>query len=206
MKKIIGCLLCILLMHSSYAQQVYNSTGKKYYKQKSNNKGFDRDRLVLGGDFRFFAGTGYVSAGLSPMVGYQIIKNVFAGAKIGYNYDRLKVDPYYLPAGATNNVFNFNAFSSGLWLRYLFLQSIYVHAEIEYNVYDTYLTDNSGLYYKTLFHAPSAMLGIGFRQPVSNRTTINSTILYDMLNDPKSYYSINGNGGFDFRLGILVGF
>lgn len=198
------CLCCSIV---SQAQTTYNSSGRKVAKKPVKQKGFDRDKLVLGGDFRFNGGNGYLSAGLAPTVGYKFFNNFFAGVKIGYSYDRYRVDPNSLPMGAETNLLTYNTFSGGVWARYLLWESIYVHTEYEYNIFDNYfINDNTGLLEKKRIEAPSALLGLGFRQPISDRVSFNATILYDVLNDPNSYYSLSGKGGFDFRIGILVGF
>lgn len=208
MKKIILSLVFIMVVVITNAQQVYNSSGGKYYKKTSTDKNFwDRDNILVGGDFRFTGGSGFLSLGVAPMFGYKLMKNLFAGVQLGYNYDKLKIDPNYLPAGSTTNTFNFNAYTTGLWMRYLILQSIYLQAGVEYNFFDTYVPDDiTGLYHKITLQSPSVPVGIGFRQPVNNRISLNTTLLYDILNDPQSYYQFKGNGGIDFRIGVLVGF
>lgn len=207
MKKIFFLLCLFCSVAGVQAQNTYNSSGRKVAKKPVKQKGFDRDKLVLGGDFRFNGGSGYLSAGLAPVVGYKVFNNFYAGVKIGYSYDRYRVDPNSLPMGSETNLLTYNTFSGGIWARYLIWENIFVHTEFEYNIFDNYFIDDiSGLLVKKRIEAPSALLGLGFRQPVSDRLSFNATILYDLLNDPNSYYTLSGKGGFDFRLGILIGF
>ncbi|HTN17327.1 MAG TPA: hypothetical protein VL092_06590 [Chitinophagaceae bacterium] len=206
MRNILLTLMVCLLATTSEAQNIYNSSGRKTAKKTSAKKGFDRDKLVLGGDFRLGIGQ-QISVGIAPIVGYKLVDNFYAGVRLGYSYDRFKIDYSYLPASATTNVFSFNSYSGGVWARYLFWQTIYVHTEFEYNIFDTYYpNDITGLYEKKSIKSPSVLLGVGLRQPISDRASFNATILYDVLNDPYSYYNVTGKGGFDFRIGLLVGF
>lgn len=198
-------LLC-LLATAAQAQNIYNSSGRKVAKKPVKKTGFDRDKLVLGGDFRFSVGQG-VSVGVAPMAGYKLAEGLFAGVKLGYSYDRFKVDRNYLPMGAESNVLSYNTYSGGLWSRFLMWESIFIHAEFEYNIFDNYYQDGlTGLLEKEKIKSPSVLVGIGFKQPISDRTSFTTTILYDVLNDRNSYYTISGKGGFDIRIGLLVGF
>lgn len=202
MKRLIFALVLCLFAGTTQAQNVYNSSGRKVARKPTKDSGFDRDKLVVGGDFRFSFGSG-VSLGIAPMFGYSLAKNLTAGVRVGYGYDRIKIDYNSLPAGATTNVFSTNAYSGSVWARYLFWESIYVHSELEYNIFDAYYQDDfTGLYEKKSINSPSILLGLGFRQPVSDRTSFNMTVLYDVLNDPYSFYQ----GGLDIRFGFLVGF
>lgn len=200
------CILCISI--ASMAQQVYNSSGKTTRSKPSDTKSsklFDRDNLVLGGDFRLFFGQN-MSLGVAPMLGYKLFDNFSAGVRIGYNFDRIKYDPSQLPVSASTNVFKFNSYVGGIWARYLFYQSIYAHVEGAFNVYeDYYFDDINGDFKKVTYNAPAVLVGVGFTQPISDRASFNTTILYDVLHDPLSYYHYLG-GGFDFRFGFLIGF
>lgn len=203
--------ILLLSVGSANAQEIYNSSGRKVPKKPEKEKGFNRDLLVVGGDFRFTAGTGFLSAGVAPMLGYQVFNNFFGGVKLGYSYDRVRVSPNALPAGSSNNVLNFSAISPSVWARYLILESFYLHAELEYNFFNSYVweldqTNFTEVLVNKRIESPSVMVGIGFRQPISDRTSLNTTFLYDVLGRTNSYYELMGKGGIDFRIGILVGF
>lgn len=199
-------LFVCLWVNTLQAQEIYNSSGRKVAKKPEKQKGFDIDKLVLGGDFRFNVGLG-VSLGIAPMVGYKITDHFVAGVRLGYSYDRFKLDYQDLPASATTNVFSYNTYTGGLWTRYLIFETVYLHAEMEYNFFQQYYQDAStGDIYKKMIESPSLMIGAGFKQPISDRVSVNTTLLYDVYNDPYSYYHINNGSGFDFRMGFLIGF
>lgn len=205
MKKIFVALLLCTAALSLSAQTVYNSSGRKVAKRPTSQSGFDIDKLVVGGDFRFTLGQ-QLSVGVAPMVGYKLLDQFVVGARLGYSYDRVKIDYSQLPVAATTNIFKYNTFSGGLWARYLLFESVYIHTALEYNFFQDYQYDNNAQLIKKGIQSPSVLVGIGFRQPVSDRVTFNTTILYDVLNDPNSYYYYFGSGGIDYRVGILVGF
>jgi hypothetical protein len=204
MKNIFLVLLVCLLATSVEAQNIYNSSGRRVARKPAKKTGFDRDKLVMGGDFRLSLGT-QISLGVSPMIGYKLTDNFCVGLRLGYSYDRLKYDYSQLPAGARTNVFNFNSYAGGVWARYILWESIYLHSELEYNIFDEFYQDDfTGLIEKKSINSPSVMVGVGFKQPINDRLSFNATILYDVLNDPYGYYKYKG--GFDLRFGILVGF
>jgi hypothetical protein len=207
MKKLIILLILCFSVSIVNAQVIYNSSGRKVAKKPVKKSGFDRDKLVLGGDFRFAFGQG-VNVGVAPMVGYRLAKNFFAGVRIGYSFYRYKEQfNGLLPNGESYYVFKDNTLSGGIWARYIVWQGIYLHAEGEYNSFKTWdgtWDYNKGDLRNQKIQSPSVLVGIGFKQPISDRTSFNTTILFDALNDPNSYYA--GVNGVDLRFGIMVGF
>lgn len=206
MKNVFLILIVSFLSIKMNAQNTYSSSGRRIPPKPVKKTGFDRDKLVLGGDFRISLGA-QIGVGIAPIVGYKITDNFFAGVRVGYSFDRAIIDYNNLPAGSTNNVFKFNSYSGSIWARYLLWESIFLQTELEYDIFDTYYqSDITGLYEPKSIESPSVLLGVGFRQPISDRVSFNTTILYDVLNAPYSYYQLSGKGGFDFRIGVLVGF
>ena len=203
------CVLC-LTVWTATAQDVYNSSGRASYNKKQHEKkGFDADKLILGGDIRLSIGQ-YLSVGLAPIAGYRITDNFSAGVKVGYNFRRQKEyfqNPF---TGMDDNfVFKSNIYCASVWTRYIVYQNFFVHLEAEANSYDLYdgtynVDPGSGkiTYLKKNVVAPSVLVGICIKQPISDRTSFVSTIVYDVLNDPNSFYQ----NQIDIRFGLLVGF
>jgi hypothetical protein len=201
-------VLCFAVVAAN-AQDVYNSSGRIAPRKQHKNKGFNADNLVLGGDVRLTIGQ-YMSVGLAPMVGYRITDNFTAGAKIGYNFRREK---YYFENPFTNTEDNFvfkqNIYSASIWARYVIFQNFFVHVEAEGNHFDLYdgsydLDQATGKvkYLKKQVTAPSILVGLGIKQPISDRTSFVSTVVYDVLQDPNSFYQ----NQIDIRFGLMVGF
>jgi hypothetical protein len=205
---IMACVLC-LSVWTAGAQNVYNSSGKSNYRKPNQHKGFSSDDLIIGGDIRLTIGQ-YMSLGLAPIIGYKLTDNFSAGAKIGYNYRR---ERYVFLNPFTNLeddfVFRQNIYCASLWTRYIVFQNFFLHLEAEGNFYDLYdgsyeLNQTTGeiKYLKKQVIAPSILVGVGIKQPISDRTSFVSTIVYDVLQDPNSFYQ----NQIDIRFGILVGF
>lgn len=201
-------VLCFAFV-AAEAQHVYNSSGRSSYRKQNKDKGFNIDDLILGGDVRLTIGQ-YMSLGLAPIVGYKVTDNFSAGVKIGYNFRREK---YYFDNPFTqkedNVVFRQDIFSASLWTRYIIFQNFFLHLEAEANHYDMYdgsydLNQSTGqiTYLKKKVMAPSILVGLGIKQPISDRTSFVSTIVYDVLQDPYSFYQRQ----IDIRFGLLVGF
>lgn len=196
-----------MLVLNSGAQNIYNSSGRSNARKPAKKSGFNTDKLVLGGDFRFSFGQG-LSVGVAPMVGYQLVDNFFMGVRLGYSYSMFRENfNGILPNGKSTFNFNSNDYSGSIWARYLVFQSFYIHVEAEFNSYKAWYGNwdyDKNKFYSERLTAPSVLVGVGFRQPITDRVSLNTTILYDVLQDPYSYYL--NRGGFDYRFGILVGF
>jgi hypothetical protein len=198
MKKIWLICCCLILSTNVFAQEVYNSSGKKTPQKPVQKEGFSIDDMIFGGDFRLTLGSGYTSLGIAPMVGIRFTNRLSAGVRVGYSYNRVK--DYY-------NIFNFNTYSGSLWGRCIIFQNVYAHVEAEYNIYDIKAKDRITSFKDGLSNeAPSILLGLGLKQPITERTSFNLTLMYDVLKAPNSYYHYITGGGFDMRAGILVGF
>jgi hypothetical protein len=211
MKKLVAAVVFCVLCVSAQAQNVYNSSGRaNARKQASGDGGFDIDRLIVGGSLNLWLGS-ITNVGLAPMVGYRITDNFAAGLKVGYNYYRYKDAYSYQNFQQEVKYYTVtqNIYSAGIWARHILWENIFVHGEVEANIYDYYdgtYSWNAAYtelkFNKKLVTAPSILLGLGFKQPLSDRTSFTATILYDVLQDK---YSLYGNQ-IDFRFGVLVGF
>lgn len=100
---------------------------------KTTDKYFDesggfKHRLWYGGNFILnFSGTQFgnvFSVGLTPMVGYKIIGDLSAGPRFGYVYNSLS-------SGGTK--ITWTDYSVGLFARYKFLNTFFLHAEYGYS-------------------------------------------------------------------------
>ncbi|MCC6186273.1 MAG: hypothetical protein IT256_03890 [Chitinophagaceae bacterium] len=207
MKSIFFILSLFFFSNAVFAQNIYNSTGRKVAQKKEKTRGFDVDKLVVGGDFRLSAGQG-VNVGVAPMLGYKLAKNFILGVRVGYNFTNFR-QRFTTPLPSGSSVYNFSShnYSGSMWLRYLIWESFYLHVEAEYNsfkVWDGTWDYNTNKMSNDRLLSPSVLAGIGFRQPINDRVSLNTTILFDVLNDPQGYYQFTGS--IDYRIGILVGF
>jgi hypothetical protein len=206
MKKIsLVLMLCLCTAAYASAQDVYNSSGTRAFKKKNDQpKGFDPQRLIFGGGLGLSFGT-VTSIGVAPIIGYRITDHFSAG--IGLIYQYLQQNDYYYLQG-NNYDYKASILAPSIWTRYVVFTNLFVQAAYEHNFisYTDIRYDQNGSgnieSYKVKYNCPSLLLGGGYRQPVSENSSMLVMILYDVLQDPYSPYY----GRLDFRFGFAVGF
>jgi hypothetical protein len=210
MKRIIFAMVFGIAAFSAVAQEnVYSSSGKpmsEYRKrQQEKEKGFNKDNLVFGGGMVLGFSSGIINIGVTPIIGYRFTEKFAAGIGLGYQYYEMKnAIPYYDSITLAPKYYTFKShiYSASIWARYLLLKNIFVHVEPEMNSFEqVYNPDNFTIYKERIF-VPCLLMGAGIRQPVSDRTSIMATILYDVLQYQNSPYL----NRIDFRIGVSVGF
>lgn len=227
MKRILVALMFCLGAVGAQAQEIYNSSGragKANFRENAEKKGFDANKLIFGGGVGFGMGTGIISFGVSPIIGYRITDRFAAGISLGYQYYRVK-DFWGVYNQANNGNLEFynlnqNMFSGGVWARYIVWDNLFLHSELEYNItrYKTYLSDNvTGIRKETVSTSvPCLLLGGGYRQPVGEHMSFVIMALYDVLQDIPSNqrtdnmgrkYSISPYADrLEVRVGVNIGF
>ena len=86
--------------------------------------------------------------------------------------------------------------------------NLFVHAEYEHNFmsFTDYRFDLNGNgtieSYKLKYNSPALLLGLGYRQPVSDNASFVILALYDVIQDKYSPYYRR----IDLRIGLNVGF
>lgn len=229
-----ACALAVLFSNSllvtqaqttTYKSSQSNSTATRMPAKSQEKKGgFDVNRLIYGGGVYGGGGSNMISLGLSPIVGYAITDFWSAGISLGYKYtyyrDFFQVYDYDWQKW---NYYNLNAhvFVPGIWTRLKVFKNFFTHFEYE-NVVTTYkhhgidgfgkheITRNTDV-------VPCLLLGVGLRQPISERASFVYYALYDVLQNIPSNTVNPGNGAasyslspyartIDLRIGINVGF
>ena len=216
MKKVVIALLLCLGVHATYAQEIYNSSGKKGTPKKKDlkPKGFDMSRLVIGGGANLNFGTGFASVGISPMVGYKITDNFAAGIGLSYQYYRNKYELIDLYSGnqyAGTIQFDrkTSIYSGNLWARYIVWRNLFIHAQpeimnigvitdLEQDPSTNVITANEER--KNVF---IGLIGAGVRQPITGSLSLYFMLLFDVVQDPYSPYY---KRLFDPRIGFNIGF
>lgn len=230
-------LLLISLSAFSYinAQETYNSTGRSgnaKYRDNSRVKGFDVNKIILGGGLNLGFGGSYNTYGetsnffrfgLSPIAGYKFNNFLAAGISLGYQY--LSISDYYRlvnpDATYTYKPARQSVLRGGVWGRVMPINNIFAHAEFEYNIITTsgYQNGPNGNHpkIKETTNVPCLLLGAGYRMPVTDRVSIVYMVLYDVLqNTPGNTYTDPGTGRkfsnspyagtLDYRIGINIGY
>ncbi len=191
-------LLCAGFTYAS-AQDVYTSSGKPGYQKqtkKKKKKGYDPDRLILGGGITLNFGDGYFSAGVSPIVGYRITDHFSAGIGLGYLYSQV---PEYVDPQNPDKVsyFRENIVYPSIWFRYFIFRNWFASVAPEYDFinqrgpgYDPNSTPPGA--FTTLSQNLSntcLFLGVGYRLPLGGRASILAEVQYDVLQGTNSPYS-----------------
>ena len=211
-------MLLIAAGFSVSAQEVYTSSGKPpgvkqkemQRKQKERERGFDINRLIVGGTLGFGMADNVIAFSVSPVVGYRITDKLAAGIGFGYQYFREKDALLLTDLHGKTTYFDFKAsmISANVWARYLVLERLFVHAAYEHNFfsYSDYRYNQSGTgeieTYKVNLDVPSVLVGIGYRQPISGNASIYIMGLYDVLQRDFSPYK----GGIQPSIGFMIGF
>lgn len=216
MKHILLILALAFSVQTGFAQNVYNSSGrplndKSADRSADKKKGFDKDRIIFGGWGVFGIGSGVTNLGITPTVGYRLTDEFAMGVGFGYQYLRIK--DYFLVYDPNTfeqeyRTFNAHFYSPSIWARYLIWKNIFAHVEYEHNFtsYKEYENDytqaSAPIVTKTVdYNSPSLLVGGGFRQPVSDRSSFVIMGLYDVLQDKYSPYQ-----GLVLRFGINFGY
>lgn len=202
MKNIIFILLFALGATVAHGQEVYNSSGKANYKNKKKQKGYDPDKLVLGGGMNLGFGGGYSNIGVSPIVGYRITNRFSAGVGMGYQYYKY---PSYLDPFNNYHYTYMNIFYPSVWTRFFVTRSIFISAAYEYdfitlkkpfdrfaNLKQTKYTVNNQCF----------LVGAGLRQPIAGRVSFYGELFYDVL---QGEYSPYPKGSPGLRFGVAAG-
>ena len=208
-------LLVYMYIGNSFAQDTIPSLSSK--PQRPDN--FWR-RVSVGGNLGFQFGS-VTGINISPEVRIRTIDQLHLGIRFIYQYYNYK--NYYVDTRSGDYIdFSSSVYGGGLYLRYYlssifdsFLGNIFAHVEYEYLTYSLpfvqspyppygngYIWDGNQFYVpgKQTIRINSIFVGGGYRQPLSNRVSMDLMILFN-LND--SYNSPYTNP--IFRLGVGVG-
>ena len=207
MKKL-SLILALCLCTAGYAgaQDLYNSSGSRNLKPKKSQqpKGFDPQRLIFGGGLGLSFGD-VTAIAVSPIVGYAITDRFCAG--VGLNYQYLQVNDYLYYGGQYFD-YKTSILGPSAWMRFSVFPNLFLHAEYEHDFmsFTDYRFDPNGSGnvepYNLKYNTPAMLLGGGYRQPVSDNSSIVVMGLYDIIQDKYSPYY----GRLDIRFGFNVGF
>ena len=193
MKYFIWVLLIFVGISYASAQDVYTSSGKTgYHKKTKKKKGYDPDKLIIGGEPTINFGGGYANVGISAILGYRITNHLSAGIGVGYLYSQIPeyvdpVDPYKVSYIRENIIY------PNLWARYFVYRNWFVSSAYEYDIisargpgydhYGNFTTIQLNVTNSCVF------LGTGIRMPLGGRVYLYAELLYDILQGTNSPYA-----------------
>ena len=209
MKKIFAVLiLCIGIMNAQ-AQEVYNSSGHKGKpKYTKKQTGFDPSRIIVGGGLGLGFGDGYFYGSISPIAGYKISDHFAAGVGLSYQYysnkNELAYDQYGYPVGTY--IRKSSLYSASLWGRYIIWKNLFAQVQPELlnadDYSNAYIDNNNKLVNVKRQWVPATLVGLGIRQPITDRASLILLAMYDVIQDPNTpYYKT-----IDIRFGFNLGF
>lgn len=144
-------------------------------------------RIFYGGNLDLAFGT-VTQISLSPEVGYRITNRLSAGVGIDYMF------VYSEEYNFKGSIFGGNAFASFTVIKSLGELIPFLRTDMGILIYGQFSYTNMGKFYTTLsgeepMWIASPMLGIGFQIPVSQRSYMLLTIMYNFNETTYSLYS-----------------
>lgn len=183
MKKISLILVTICLALISQAQD------------EVPQKGFDRSKLFVGGNFGLGFGNTTTSVNVSPQIGYRFTDLFAAGAGVNFQYNSFKYFGYKETFGYTG----LNVFGRIYPIPYILLQA---QPEVNYS-WGKYKANDGGTEYKLPGKlSPSLLLGGGGAIPTGGRGSLLITIMYDVIQNARSPYSDKPFYNIGYNIGI----
>ena len=141
-------------------------------KNNSPKKGFQMDKVVLGGNFGAQFGSVTVVQ-LNPTAGYKLKESWLVGVSATYLYFQ---DKRFTPS-YVNNIYGGSVFS-----QYYFLENFIAHAE--YEVLNVGQEVNRGR-----VNVQAFLVGGGYRSQIGGNSIANIMLLYNVLDDLNYPYS-----------------
>jgi len=132
------------------------------------------NRVYYGGKIGLSIGT-YFRVAVSPLIGYRLTPKFSVGAKIGYEYIR---DKRYSDTLVSSN------YGGSVFTRYRMHPRAFAQAEFAYLSYQYKVSENLS----ERSWIPFLLVGAGYIQPLSPKTSLIITVLVDVLQDEKSPY------------------
>ncbi|HEX8334166.1 MAG TPA: hypothetical protein VF622_16210 [Segetibacter sp.] len=177
MKKIIIAFCLLVVGSASIAQETLEDT--------TEQRGFRRDNIFIGGSIGFGLGTGTFNVGANPEVGYSIANWLDAGISTNINYFSLRAQ---YNSGLRQRS---TTYGGGVFTRIYPLRGFFIQAQPEYNWIKTTLKDMSfsgGQEYKFNEEAPSLLVGVGYGRRAIGASNFFTAIMIDLGNNRSSPY------------------
>ncbi len=192
MKRILVVLLLFVGITYASVQEVYTSSGKpNSHKKAKKKKGYDPDRLILGGGLSGLGfNSGDIYAGVSLFTGYRITDKLLAGIGTGYQFSQQSVPDLLSPGQPYRR--RSHLVTPNLWVRYFVYKSFFVSTTFEYNFINLGRQglDNAGktTTIRTNMNSTVVLVGCGTRMPLGGRVSAFGEVRLAVLQDPLELY------------------
>lgn len=198
MKKLLTLLLMAITINVSAQNE----------EEGEEKRGFDKNRMFLGGSVNLGFGSGSFAVGANPQVGYSLTNWLDAGITTNIIYSSQR---YVYSSGFDVRQRSWN-YGGGPFIKIFPVNFIHLQAQYEYN----WITGNAenlvnGFKEKFSIEAPSLLVGAGYGQRMVGNSSFFTTILFDVTRHENSpYVLVEGQSktalpivraGFTFYLG-----
>ena len=150
------------------------------YEEVEKEKGFKRDQLFIGSGINLGFFNGFI-LGLNPEVGYSLNRFVDVGVGVNVNY----ITQNEINAPITYRQF---VIGGGPFVRVWPVNMIFLGGQFEFNRIAFSVKDNGTVMGRTNYTAPSILVGGGYGNRMLGRSQFYTSIMVDVLRDPKSPY------------------
>ncbi len=169
-------LFCSILGFSQEDSYVQGDETESSASNSSKDKGFDWDKVTIGGGF--YAGFGTNTYFLiAPTIGYYLTDNILAGIGINYSYEENNSTPY-----------PYRSHTSGgsVYGQYIFEQlPILAHAELESVNINVKYTDNIG---NGSLNFINTYVGGGLKQRMGGGSYVYALFLWNLTETQEARY------------------
>ncbi len=140
-----------------------------------------KDRIWFGGGIGLSFGT-VTAVQLDPLAGYYLDQHRKLSIGLGPSYTYLR-DNRFVPA-YEQSMYGYRLFSRWRVIEQAFLHAEFLHMNLQ--PYFNYGRDHGRIW------VPHLLLGAGYVQPISGRSSFYLQVLFEVLQDPNSYYTGQG--------------
>ncbi|MBP9080370.1 MAG: hypothetical protein KBF80_08975 [Flavobacteriales bacterium] len=169
-------LLIALLLFLSAKAVAQDSTAYVQQEKAEPNIPF-KDRIWFGGGIGLSFGTVTVVQ-IDPVLGYYLEKNRKLSVGLGPSYSYLQDNRFAPP-------FEMSTYGYRLFSRWRAIEQAYLHAEFLHMNMEPYF--NHGFEHGRIW-VPHLLVGAGYVQPIGGRSSFYLQVLFEVLQDPNSYY------------------
>ncbi len=129
------------------------------------------DRIYFGGGVGFSSGSNTTNLSLSPQVGYKITERLSAGIGLTYQYVKFR-----LVSSSINN------YGWSVFTRCTITQQFFAYSEFENLQFEYFTSISPERTERDTYN--SLLMGGGYSESISGRTSFSMSVLYNVLYDP----------------------
>lgn len=177
-------IFCLGTSNDLFAQAREFGEDPKQRKQKQAKKGFDSDKLIVGGNLGAAFGT-ITLVEISPQIGYLVKPNLLLG--LGGRY-------IYYEERSTFVNYSTNIYGGGPFAQFYFLENFIAHAEYEILNLDDFRDPSERVNIESIF------VGGGYRSMIGGNSFFSILLLYNLNETYNSPYA-----NPVFRIGFGIG-